>query len=166
MPVDPSSTAPTAPETPLPPVPPDRERAARRLRELAAEIRRHNILYYVKDAPEISDAEYDRLMRELEAIETAWPDLRGPDSPTQRVGAPLVGEGFKPFEHRVRMLSLDNAMDEEEFRAFDERMKRLLGVETPLEYVGELKLDGAAVELIYENGKFVAGATRGDGQTG
>ncbi len=166
MSADPSSKAPAPPQASLPPLPPDRESAARRVRELTAEIRRHDVLYYVKDEPEIADAEYDRLMRELDAIETTWPDLRGPDSPTQRVGAPLVGEGFKPFEHRVRMLSLDNAMDEAEFRAFDERMKRLLGVETPLEYAGELKLDGAAVELIYENGKLVAGATRGDGRVG
>jgi len=148
------------------PLSPDRERAAQRVGELIAEIRRHNVLYYLRDEPEISDAEYDRLVRELTALEEARPELRRADSPTQRVGTPVPGEGFKPFEHRVPMLSLDNAMDEAEFRAFDARVKRLLGREGALEYVGELKLDGAAVELIYENGHLTFGATRGDGRVG
>ena len=144
----------------------DRERAAQRIRALIAEIRHHNALYYLKDEPEISDAEYDRLVRELTELEAAWPEFRSVDSPTQRVGAPVPGGGFKPFEHRVPMLSLDNAMDSAEFLAFDARVRRLLGREDPLEYVGELKLDGAAVELIYENGKLAFGATRGDGRVG
>ena len=144
----------------------DRSIAERRIEWLIAEINRHDSLYYQRDQPEIADSEYDQLHRELAALERAWPDLLRPDSPTQRVGA-LAGEAsFAPFEHRVPMLSLDNAMDEAEFRAFDERVRRLLGTESPVEYAGELKLDGAAVELVYENGGFVAGATRGDGRVG
>ncbi len=144
----------------------DRSIAERRIEWLIAEINRHDSLYYQRDQPEIADSEYDQLHRELAELERAWPDLLRPDSPTQRVGA-LAGEAsFAPFEHRVPMLSLDNAMDEAEFRAFDERVRRLLGTESPVEYAGELKLDGAAVELVYQNGGFVAGATRGDGRVG
>jgi DNA ligase (NAD+) len=94
-----------------------------------------------------------------------WPDLVA-DSPTHRVGVPASEASFAPFEHRVPMLSLENAMDEAEFRAFDERVRRLLGSESSVEYVGELKLDGAAVELVYEDGRFAVGATRGDGRVG
>jgi len=144
----------------------DRSNAERRIEWLIAEINRHDSLYYQRDQPEIADSEYDQLHRELAELERAWPDLLRPDSPTQRVGA-LAGEAsFAPFEHRVPMLSLDNAMDAAEFRAFDERVRRLLGSESPVEYAGELKLDGAAVELVYENGGFAAGATRGDGRIG
>ena len=149
----------------------DRAAAHRRIEWLAGEIRRHDVLYHLRDRPEISDAEYDRLFRELRELEEAWPDLRPADSPTLRVGAP-GGEaaarsgGFAPFEHRVPMLSLDNAMDEAEFQAFDERMHRLLGTDAAIEYAGELKLDGAAIELLYQDGRLAVGATRGDGRTG
>jgi len=149
----------------------DRAAAARRLEWLVDEIRRHDVLYHLRDRPEISDAEYDRLFRELLELERDWPELRRPDSPTQHVGAPggeagARAAGFAPFEHRVPMLSLDNAMDEDEFRAFDERMHRLLEPDAPIEYAGELKLDGAAIELLYQNGRLAVGATRGDGRIG
>ena len=144
----------------------DRASAERRIDWLISEIARHDSLYYLRDQPEISDAEYDRLRRELVQLETSWPDLVRPDSPTRRVGAPTTEAGFAPFEHRVPMLSLENAMDEAEFRAFDGRVRRLLGSESSVEYGGELKLDGAAVELVYENGRFAVGATRGDGRVG
>jgi DNA ligase (NAD+) len=144
----------------------DRASAERRIQWLIAEINRHDALYYLCDQPEIADSEYDRLHRELAELESAWPDLVRPDSPTQRVGALAGDTSFAPFEHRVPMLSLDNAMDEAEFRAFDERVRRLLGSESPVEYAAELKLDGAAVELVYENGKLAAGGTRGDGRVG
>ena len=146
--------------------PHDRAAARRRIDALIAEIARHDELYFLRDHPEISDAEYDRLRRELLALETAWPDLVRPDSPSLRVGAPAAAPSFAPVEHRVPMLSLDNAMDEAEFRAFDERLKRLLETEAPLQYVGELKLDGAAVELVYEDALYRIGATRGDGRVG
>jgi DNA ligase (NAD+) len=144
----------------------DRAKAERRIDWLISAIARHDALYYLRDQPEITDAEYDRLRRELVELETAWPGLARSDSPTQRVGAPVSEASFAPFEHRVPMLSLENAMDEAEFRAFDERVRRLLGSESPVEYVGELKLDGAAVELVYEDGRFAVGATRGDGRVG
>ncbi|MBS1107453.1 MAG: ligA [Deltaproteobacteria bacterium] len=144
----------------------DRAKAERRIEWLISEIARHDALYYLRDQPEITDAEYDRLRRELAELEAIWPDLARPDSPTQRVGVPATEASFAPFEHRVPMLSLENAMDEAEFRAFDERVRRLLGSDAPVDYVGELKLDGAAVELVYENGKFAVGATRGDGRIG
>jgi DNA ligase (NAD+) len=143
----------------------DRRKAAERIDQLVDEIRRHDVLYFVHDRPEISDAEYDRLVRELAEIEAAWPDLVRPDSPTRRVGAPVEGAAFPPYAHRVPMLSIDNAMDEADFRAFDERMRRLLGRDE-VEYAGELKLDGAALELVYERGRLTVGATRGDGRVG
>ncbi len=144
----------------------DRSIAERRIEWLIAEINRHDALYYLRDQPEIADSEYDRLHRELADLESAWPDLLRQDSPTQRVGARAAHASFAPFEHRVPMLSLDNAMEEVEFRTFDERVRRLLGAESPVEYAAELKLDGAAVELVYENGALMAGATRGDGRVG
>ena len=144
-----------------------------RIEQLIAAIRHHDRLYFLEDRPEVSDAEYDRLFRELRALEDAHPDKIRPDSPTRRVGAApdAVGSAespasFAPFVHRVPMLSIDNAMDETEFRAFDERVRRLLQTDDPVEYAGELKLDGAALELVYERGDLVAAATRGDGRTG
>jgi DNA ligase (NAD+) len=132
-------------------------------------IRHHEERYYVYDAPEISDAEFDALMRELRALEETHPDLVTPDSPTQRVGGRAV-EGFATVTHRAAMLSLDNAYTEEELRAFDERVRRGLaveGVETePVEYVAELKIDGLSMALTYDDGLFVRGATRGDGERG
>lgn len=144
----------------------DRAEAERRIDWLVSELKRHDILYYLHDRPELTDAAYDRLRRELEDLEARWPDLVHADSPTRRVGAPIGGASFAPVEHRVPMLSLDNAMSEAEFRAFDERVRRLLDTTAPVEYVGELKLDGAAVELIYEKGRLAVGATRGDGRVG
>jgi DNA ligase (NAD+) len=132
---------------------------------LIRELERHNRLYYLEDSPEISDAEWDRLFHELRDLEEAHPELRRPDSPTERVGAPPA-EGFAEVPHRVPMLSLDNAMNEDDMRAFDERMHRELGEETEVAYVGEPKLDGAGVELVYEDGLLRVGATRGDGQVG
>jgi len=139
--------------------------ARRRIEHLAREIARHDRLYYLEDRPEIPDAEYDALFRELQELEQAHPELRLPDSPTQRVGAPPA-EGFAEVRHRVPMLSLDNAMNADELRAFDERVRRALGDERVVEYVGEPKLDGASVELVYEDGVLTVGSTRGDGRTG
>lgn len=142
------------------------ENAARRAAELRAAITRHNRLYYLQDAPEISDAEWDALFHELRALEERHPELVTPDSPTQRVGAPPA-EGFATVPHRVPMLSLDNAMDEDDMRAFDLRVRRMLGDESEaVAYAGEPKLDGASLELVYEEGTLVVGATRGDGRTG
>ncbi len=139
--------------------------ATERIDQLVAELNRHLRLYHVEDAPEISDAEYDRFYRELEALEAAHPDLVRADSPTRRVGAPPA-EGFAEFVHRVPMLSLENAMDEAELRAFDERVRRMLEREGPLEYFVEPKLDGASIELVYRDGVLQAGATRGNGRVG
>jgi DNA ligase (NAD+) len=139
--------------------------ARQRIDFLIAEIRRHDRLYYSFDRPEIPDAEYDRLLRELAELEQDHPELRRPDSPTQRVGA-SPAEGFAPVPHAVPMLSLENAMDEGELRAFDERIRRLLGTDRPVEYVAEPKLDGASIELLYLDGAFAVGSTRGDGRVG
>src|SRR5687768_10473787 len=136
----------------------------KRVEKLRLEIERHNRLYYAEDAPEITDAEYDALFRELQALETEHPELRRPDSPTQRVGgAPLPQ--FAEVRHRTPMLSISNAFDEGEVRAFDKRVRENLGVEK-VEYAVEPKFDGLAVSLTYRDGLFVQGATRGDGTTG
>jgi DNA ligase (NAD+) len=135
-----------------------------RAEALRREIERHNHLYYVKDAPEITDAEYDRMFAELSQLESEHPELTGPDSPTQRVGAaPLPG--FAEVRHRSPMLSLANAFDEEAVRAFDRRVRETLQAES-VEYSVEPKFDGLAVSLAYRDGVFVQGATRGDGNTG
>jgi DNA ligase (NAD+) len=141
------------------------EAAARRIRSLTEELRRHARLYYQEDAPEISDAEYDRLFAELTKLEAAHPELASPDSPTRRVGMPPAA-GFAPVRHAVPMRSLDNAMDEAEMEAWLERAARQLDRNDPLVLVAEPKLDGAAVELVYEDGQLAVGATRGDGQVG
>ncbi|MEJ2453703.1 MAG: NAD-dependent DNA ligase LigA [Candidatus Thiodiazotropha sp.] len=141
--------------------------AAARIEALRKQINHHNRLYYVYDAPEIPDAEYDRLMRELQALEAQHPDLITPDSPTQRVGdAPL--EGFEEVVHRVPMLSLDNAFSEQEMADFERRIRdRLkLGGEEEIHYQAEPKLDGLAVNLRYQSGRLVQAATRGDGTRG
>lgn len=145
----------------------DRARAEARIKELRQLIEHHNYLYYVLAQPEISDAEYDRLFRELQELESAFPDLITPDSPTQRVGAPPLEE-FPTHTHLQPMLSLENAFNEQELRAFDQRVKRFLGLpsEQSIEYVCELKIDGVAVSLTYENGSLVVGSTRGDGFQG
>jgi len=138
--------------------------AAERIEELRREIRRHDYLYYVKDSPVISDRDYDRLYRELADLEAVHPELITPHSPTQRVGGEALKE-FRPFRHRVPMLSIDNTYSEEELRHFEARNRRLLP-EADFSYTGELKIDGVSVALIYRDGKLVAGATRGDGVTG
>jgi DNA ligase (NAD+) len=138
--------------------------AADRIRALRREIERHNHLYYVLDAPEIPDAEWDAMFAELQSLEAAHPELVTPDSPTQRVGA-KPAEGFAEVTHRVPMLSLANAFSEEDVAAFDRRCREGLGV-APVEYSCELKFDGLAVSLAYEDGVLVRGATRGDGETG
>ncbi len=137
---------------------------ARRIDELRELLRHHDFLYYVENRPEISDAEYDRLVRELRTLEEAHPDLITPDSPTQRVAGRPV-DVFASVEHKVAMLSLDNAMDPAELREFEARLKRALpGAD--FEYVCEPKVDGLGVALLYERGQFVRGATRGDGRVG
>ena len=123
----------------------DLKRARAEIEDLRAQINRHNHLYYVLDNPELTDAEYDALMRRLEALEAEHPELLTPDSPTQRVGA-KPSEKFAVVVHRRMMISLANAMDAEEMREFDRRIKRFLQSETEIEYVAEVKLDGLAVE--------------------
>ncbi|HHY36186.1 MAG TPA: NAD-dependent DNA ligase LigA, partial [Firmicutes bacterium] len=135
-----------------------------RVEELRRIIEYHNYRYYVLDKPEISDAEYDALMRELERLEEAHPELVTPDSPTQRVGGEPL-EAFATVEHPIPLLSLANAFTEEELFHFDRRVRELTG-EAKVEYVLELKIDGLAVALTYEGGIFVRGATRGDGYRG
>src|SRR5579884_935180 len=149
-----------------------RRTASASLEELNAEaealreqIRHHNYRYYVLDSPEITDAEYDALMRRLEALEREHPELLTPDSPTQRVGA-APSERFRIVVHRRPMLSLANAMSAEEMVEFDARIKRMLRSEADIEYVAEVKLDGLAVELVYEHGRLTVGSTRGDGVNG
>ncbi|MBW2401892.1 MAG: NAD-dependent DNA ligase LigA [Deltaproteobacteria bacterium] len=137
----------------------------RRIDSLTAELNHHNRLYYSLDQPEISDAEYDRMLRELQDLERAAPELARPDSPLRHVGAPPA-EGFASVKHRVPMRSLDNAMNTEELVAFDERIRRALGIEPALTYMGEPKLDGAGLELVYRSGELAIGSTRGDGTTG
>jgi DNA ligase (NAD+) len=131
---------------------------------LRREIERHNRLYYVEDAPEITDAEFDRRFRELVELEAAHPELASPDSPTQRIGAPPLPE-FAEVRHETPMRSLNNAFDEDEARAFDRRAREALGSEQ-IEYAVEPKFDGLAISLSYREGVFVRGATRGDGTTG
>ncbi len=143
--------------------------ASDRIDALRALIRHHEEQYYVHDAPEISDGEFDALMRELQALEAAQPDRVTPDSPTQRVGGRPV-EGFATVEHARQMLSLDNANSEEELRAFDERVRKGLAesgaVPSSVRYVAELKIDGLSIALTYRDGRLVRGATRGDGVRG
>jgi DNA ligase (NAD+) len=137
-----------------------------RLKELRDAIRHHEERYYIHNAPEISDEEFDRLLHDLERLEADHPDLVTPDSPTQRVaGRPT--EGFPTVEHLLPMLSLDNAYNEEELRAFDERVRRAADLgSAPVAYVAELKIDGLSIALTYEHGSLQRGATRGDGVRG
>lgn len=142
----------------------DRLTAETKIAELTKLIERHNRLYHEEDRPEISDQEYDQLMRDLRELENSFPELIAVDSPTQRVG----GEPLPFFEkvvHKTPMLSLGNAFNEEDLRDFDRRVRQAVGNQA-VSYVGELKIDGLAVSLHYENGVFVRGATRGDGTTG
>ncbi|MBS0542860.1 MAG: NAD-dependent DNA ligase LigA, partial [Proteobacteria bacterium] len=144
--------------------------AAARAAMLRAEIARHDHSYYVLDAPTVPDAEYDRLFRELQALEAAHPELRTADSPTQRVGGRPLAQ-FAPVRHRVPMLSIRTETDTEASgaHAFDARVRRELGLadgDAPVEYAAELKFDGLAINLRYEDGVLVQAATRGDGETG
>lgn len=136
------------------------------IQKLREQIRHHEELYYVHASPEISDAEFDRLVHELERLEAEHPDLVTPDSPTQRVaGRPT--ESFPTVEHLAPMLSLDNAYDEDDLRAFDDRLRRGAGLgDAAVPYVTELKIDGLSIALTYEDGRLVRGATRGDGVRG
>jgi DNA ligase (NAD+) len=138
--------------------------AAQRLAELREQIHHHDYLYYAEARPEITDADYDRLLRELVRLETEFPELVTPDSPTQRVaGTPT--DVFKPVEHQVAMLSLDNTTTPDQLREFEARLKRVLP-QAAFTYVCETKIDGLGVALLYERGRFVRGATRGDGRVG
>lgn len=142
----------------------DKSSDLKRIIDLRKTIEYHNRRYYQQDSPEISDAEYDRLMRELQDLENRYPEAFSPSSPSQRVGAAPLSK-FAPFHHPSPMFSLANAFSEGEIIEFDQRLKRLAGV-NDIGYIAEPKLDGLAVNLIYENGVFKQGATRGDGTTG
>ncbi len=141
--------------------------AADRIAALRDLIHHHEALYYERDAPEISDAEFDALMRELRTLEAAHPNLVTPDSPTQRVGGQPVA-GFETVTHRQPMLSLDNAYSDDELRAFDTRVRRGLGLAegADVDYVAELKIDGLSIALTYDDGVLRRAATRGDGERG
>jgi DNA ligase (NAD+) len=141
------------------------EAVVSRCRELREQIHYHNYRYYVLDDPVVSDAEFDRLLQELARLEEEYPALVTPDSPTQRVGAPPLDK-FETVPHRQPMLSLENAFSETEVRDFDERLKRFLRTHEEFHYVVEPKMDGCAVELVYENGRLSVGSTRGDGYRG
>jgi DNA ligase (NAD+) len=138
--------------------------AADRIEALREAIHRHNYLYYVEDRPEVSDAEYDRLLRELRELEEAHPELVTPDSPTQAVGG-RVAQAFAPVEHKGPMLSLDNALSVDDLHEFEGRLRRALPG-ARFEYVCEPKIDGLGVALLYTRGRFARGATRGDGRVG
>jgi DNA ligase (NAD+) len=142
----------------------DRDEARARIEKLREEINRHNRLYYVFDSPEISDAEYDALMRELKQLEEAYPEFLTPDSPTQRVGAEPL-EAFGVVEHRQPLLSLGNVFSDEELDTWYDRTRRLAGG-VDFDFVCEHKIDGLAVALTYADGRLATGATRGDGFRG
>ena len=143
----------------------DKAAAIKRIKELRALINYHNRRYYQLDAPEISDVEYDRLMKELIELEERFPEIDVSESPSQRVGAAPLDK-FSTISHLTAMLSLANAFSEQDILDFDERIKRFLGTDEKIAFVVEPKLDGTAVNLIYENGAFTVGATRGDGEKG
>src|SRR4051812_39421204 len=132
---------------------------------LRDELRRHEHLYYVLDRPEITDAEYDALMRQLQKLESEHPDLITPESPTQRVGG-KPREGFVKVAHSGPMLSLDNALNEGELRDFDRRVRELLGADAKFRYVAELKLDGLSLAVHFKDGRFAQAITRGNGTVG
>src|SRR3954451_6011623 len=140
------------------------ESAKQRIEKIRAELNRHNHLYYVQAKPEISDREFDRLMQELIELENANPQLKSPDSPSQRVGGDVQAQ-LKPVKHAVPMMSIDNTYSEDEVRAFDERVRKALDGASPA-YVLEPKIDGTSISLRYENGQLVLAATRGRGNVG
>ncbi len=137
----------------------------KRVEELRQALHRHNYRYYVLDDPEVSDAEYDRMMQELLKLETDFPDLMRPDSPTLRIGAAPLDK-FETVEHSIPMLSLENGFNDQDIMAFDQRIKRNLSMDSDIIYTAEPKLDGVAVELVYENGRLITASTRGDGFIG
>ncbi len=137
----------------------------KKIEDLRKALHRHNYLYYVMDDPEISDSEYDRMMQMLIELETAYPDLSSHDSPTLRVGAPPL-EKFETVKHSIPMLSLDNGFSDTDIIEFDRRVKKNLNIDNDIIYTAEPKLDGVAVELVYENGRLASASTRGDGITG
>ena len=137
----------------------------KKIEDLRKALHRHNYRYYVLDDPEISDSEYDRMMLELIRLESVYPDLWSPDSPSLRVGAPPLDK-FETVEHSIPMLSLDNGFSDSEVIEFDLRIKRNLGTDSDIIYTAEPKLDGVAIELVYENGRLVTASTRGDGFKG
>ena len=141
------------------------EEVSQQLEALRTTINQHNYRYYVLDDPAVSDSEYDRMMQELKALESQYPELVSADSPTQRVGAQPLAK-FGQVRHEVPMLSLDNAFNQNDLQDFDRRIHDRLKFDAPIEYACEPKLDGIAVSLLYEDGVLVRGATRGDGQTG
>ena len=141
------------------------ETIQKKINSLRKKVNNHNYRYYVLDDPLISDSEYDDLLRHLNTLEKENPKLITPDSPTQRVGAEPLSE-FKTLTHTIPMLSLENAKNKEEIIAFDERVKKGLETDKHIEYMGEPKLDGLGVEVVYKNGLFSHGSTRGDGVTG
>ncbi|HYG58474.1 MAG TPA: NAD-dependent DNA ligase LigA, partial [Symbiobacteriaceae bacterium] len=141
-----------------------RQEAEQRIALLSADIRRYEYAYYVLNHPEVTDHEFDQAMQELKRLEAEFPDLRQSDSPTQRVGG-MAAADFAKVPHNPPMLSLDNAFGADDLRDFDRRARGLVDGE-PVEYVCELKIDGLSISLRYENGRFVQGATRGDGETG
>jgi DNA ligase (NAD+) len=145
----------------------DTAAAAQRIKTLSKELERHNRLYYEKDMPEITDAEYDALFKELQKLELSFPDLAQPDSPTKRVGGRPLAK-FSQVRHSQPMLSLENGFNEDDIRDFDDRVKRFLSLpgETTISYMCEPKMDGVAVELVYQQGLFSVGSTRGDGLVG
>jgi len=143
---------------------PSKQVIATRITKLREQLEHHNYRYHVLDAPEITDEEYDRLLRELVQLETEYPEFASPTSPTQRVGAQPL-DGFQKVEHHAPMLSLSNAFDEDELKAFERRIRNMLDV-TSIDYVTEFKIDGLAVALTYQNGELMRGATRGDGTIG
>ena len=141
------------------------KQAKSRATELRVELDRHNHLYYVENNPQISDSEFDQLLRELIKIEKLYPELYTPDSPSNRVGG-TVADGFTPFDHIVPMMSIDNVMNEEEAHDFDKRIKRLLETEDNNELVGQPKFDGVSASITYKDGVLANAATRGNGKTG
>ena len=136
-----------------------------KIENLRNALHRHNYRYYTLDDPEISDAQYDRMMKELAALEKAYPAHASSDSPTARIGAPPLFQ-FASIDHSIPMLSLDNGFSDSDIVSFEKRIKRLLKTDNTILFTAEPKMDGVAVELVYENGVLAAASTRGDGTTG
>jgi DNA ligase (NAD+) len=142
-----------------------KEQAAKTINKLRPEIDRHNYLYYVENNPEISDAEFDKLMEELKSLESLYPELITPDSPTHRIGG-YVAEGFKSVDHIIPMMSIDNVTDDKGAYEFDKRVKKIAEISSDIEYVVEPKFDGVSASLRYDHGILAQAATRGDGKVG